>query len=373
VQRRLRLQVIDPLLAPILYPRTSLTSETPSDAKVKCLLADLAALHATAPDAKGFDTQSKHLRLLNQTPIPLMIPMAWEGYDFGNPLSQIRLHSWEWLWPLLRVEAQSSFIQSLWRDWVIHVAPGRGLAWEPYTTSRHLTVWCTAWHLIDGDQMLKGAILQNPAFLAEHLERDLDNNHLVANAKALAWVGMLFPDYPKAKQWQRIGLNLLRSALADQVRSDGGHIENSTSYHTAVLVYGLETALLCKVCGQHVPVQVIERLRKMTHFAESLLRPDGRLPLLNNSVEDEPLPWLPVCKLADRLTTAIEYGWTGNDNHKVTMEENGVFADSGYAVLKTRDNAEGTFLVFDCGDLGPDFCPGHGHADALSCGRRENH
>jgi len=38
--------------------------------------------------------------------------------------------------------------------------------------------------------------------------------------------------------------------------------------------------------------------------------------------------------------------------------------DTGYATI--RDNIARSFLIFDCGPLGPDYQPGHGHSDVLS-------
>ena len=43
-----------------------------------------------------------------------------------------------------------------------------------------------------------------------------------------------------------------------------------------------------------------------------------------------------------------------------------VLQDTGYAVLRSGLGATDTYVVFDGGDLGPEHCPGHGHADALS-------
>lgn len=41
-----------------------------------------------------------------------------------------------------------------------------------------------------------------------------------------------------------------------------------------------------------------------------------------------------------------------------------VFPDSGYAVIRNRESR--STLIFDCGPLGPDYQPGHGHCDLAS-------
>lgn len=202
---------------------------------------------------------------------------------------------------------------------------------------------------------MAGALAQHAAYVAAHLERDLDNNHLIANARALAWVGLMLPDLPHAARWRRLGTSVLWEALRDQVRDDGGHVENSTSYHVAVWLDALETALLCQARAVTVPDRVWDTVGRMADFAASLRRPDGALPLLNDSVKDEPLPLASVLGLA-RGTAADGPPAPGLQ----------AFADSGYVVWRSGPTAQDTYLVFDAGDMGPRHCPGHGHADALS-------
>ena len=41
-----------------------------------------------------------------------------------------------------------------------------------------------------------------------------------------------------------------------------------------------------------------------------------------------------------------------------------MFPDTGYGVIRSADSRSA--LIFDCGPLGPDYQPGHGHCDVLS-------
>jgi uncharacterized heparinase superfamily protein len=293
--------------------------------------------------------------------------MDWDTQPIDDPLWSFRLHSWEWAWPALGNLTRRESLLSLWHDWIDRVPVGRGLGWQPYPTSRRLVVWSAAWHLLDGDETLVAAIAQQTAYLADNLERDLDNNHLVANAKALAWVGLLFSDLHRATSWRGLGLDLLWDALDAQVRADGGHVENSTSYHLSVWLDGLETALLCRASDEPVPEEVWETLRRMGEFALALRRPDGRLPLLNDSVEGEPLPASALFDLASSVLDLPDLEWgAGRVDALEPAFNNKVFEESGYAVLRSGWGSDNTYLVFDAGDLGPRHCPGHGHADALS-------
>lgn len=367
LERAARLQVLDPTLGAYLYRSQSFDAEQTLESQQYELLKHLARLRLSSPVARKWNWQDETLTLLNQEPFSLKLPVNWRSALVDDPLWAFRLHSWEWAWPTLGDKSCRDKVFTLWQDWVNQVPIGRGPAWQPYPTSRRLTVWSAAWHLFNGESALAAAIAQHAAYLADHLERDLDNNHLIANAKALAWVGLLFPDVPQAQKWCETGLNLLWSALDAQVQDDGGHVENASSYHLAVWLDGLETAMLCKASGQPVPARVWDVLEKMGHYALALRRPDGRLPLLNDSIQDEPLPVETIFDLAAEAFDQSAFAWASEDT-KASDPTLGsqAFEDSGYAVLRSGVGSHDTYVIFDAGNLGPHHCPGHGHADALS-------
>jgi len=368
LERRLRLRLLDPCLAGRMYPRSAPARSCfePAPGAQRQLLGQLAALRAGSPLGRAWDRQRALLTLLNQQALPLAVPVSWMRSPIADPLWGFSLHSWEWAWPVLSDGRGAQEFLTLWRDWLDHVPVGRGVAWEPYPTSRRLAVWAAAWHVLGGDMLLLGAIAQHADYMLHHLERDLDNNHLVANARGLAWAGLLFSTLPRAERWRHVGLGVLWAALAAQVRSDGGHVENSASYHVAVWLDGLETALLAQASGHDVPQPVWECLARMASFAAALCRPDGRLPLLNDSSEDDPLP---ASAVLDLMSASVGRQFLPGGRVSGALREAAscdAFAESGYVVLRAGAGREATYLVFDAGDLGPAHCPGHGHADALS-------
>jgi uncharacterized heparinase superfamily protein len=370
LDRRLRLQLLNPHLAHRLYPWPVLQDShllAPFADGLLDQLKRLVCLRRLAASFQGWDQEQNTVRLLNQTPYPLRPPVDWLARPVDDPLWSFQLNSWDWAWPALVEPAGRQAVRSLWLDWLDQARIGHGVAWEPYPTSRRLIVWSLAWHMLGRDKRFAAAIAQQAAYLARHLERDLDNNHLVANAKALAWAGLLLPDLPGASIWRRQGLARLWDALQAQVREDGGHVENSTGYHLSVWLDGLETMLLCRACGGMVPDNVSRILVTMGEYALALRRPDGRLPLLNDSIEDEPLPATALFDLAAMAFNRADFAWAaGKKDANTTNRSSQMLADSGYAVLRSGSPPKETYLVFDFGNLGPDHCPGHGHADTLS-------
>ncbi|NKQ37596.1 MAG: hypothetical protein HF973_18525 [Chloroflexi bacterium] len=359
-RRRAQLRLINPYLADSLY-RVEANGRIPSSSEttpeLQEQLAWLAHLRQRSHLDAAWDVTAETIMLLNQAPVPLRPPVVWAAQPIADPLWSFQLHGWEWAWPKLIDPEAHTAVLNLWQDWLAQVPFGQTLAWEPYPTSRRLVVWAAACHLLPVGKALVTAVARHAAYLTHHLERDLDNNHLIANAKALAWAGLLLPHLPQAAVWGEMGLAWLWRSLQAQVRSDGGHVENSASYHLAVWLDGLETALLCQTIGVPVPPEITNLLYRMGMYALALRRPDGRLPLLNDSIQDEPLPLAAILELAARVLDKPEFSAPD------TLVQSQAFPDTGQVVF--RLGQEETYLLFDAGDIGPDHCPGHGHADTL--------
>lgn len=380
IRRRVRLKILNPRFAQRWYPPIDMDGQKAAllSGDALDLLRYILRLRGLAHVEEAWDQTLHTLTLLNQPPISLQHPVDWSARPTPDPLWAYELHGWEWAWPALTDEDAYPSLWPLMEDWVSQNPIGKGIAWEPYPTSRRLIVWSAAWTVMgqsaekQSKSDLAASILQQAAYLADHFEQDLDNNHLIANAKALAWVGLLLKGLPDAKRWRDLGLTMLWEALIAQVNEDGGHEENASGYHVAVWLDGLETAVLAQILGEPPPETAWTVLEKMGEFALALRRPDGRLPLLNDSNQDEPMPLQLVFALAADLfagdKTRNDFDWAaGREDARPPVLAAQGFADTGYAVLRVGKNpATETYLLFDAGNLGPQHCPGHGHADALS-------
>ena len=78
-------------------------------------------------------------------------------------------------------------------------------------------------------------------------------NHTIAEAAALVYAGVLFPEMPRAAQWQTSGLTLLESESSHQVLVDGGGREQGfCSLKFISDLYGLVRAIL-EVRRERIP------------------------------------------------------------------------------------------------------------------------
>ena len=125
--------------------------------------------------------------------------------------------------------------RALLERWVRENPPGMGVGWEPYPCSLRIVNWIK-WALAGGE--LGPALEQSLALQAEHLSRHVEHhlqgNHLLANAKGLAFAGLFFSG-AAAQRWLAAAVALLERQLPEQILADGGHCERSPMYHALVL------------------------------------------------------------------------------------------------------------------------------------------
>jgi len=250
-------------------------------------------------------------------------------------------------------------------DWCTQNTTGMEVGWEPYPLSLRIVNWLKflmrnaerAEALGEGktlEVLLAGLRIQALA-LEARLETHLLANHLMKNIKALMFAGALL-GAPESSRWWAKGERLLQRELAEQILADGGHFERSPMYHAEVLEDLLDIRTLASACGclMKCAPQLSACIAQMAAFLRRILHPDGEIPLFNDSA-------LEIARPAGQLLTL-----TGDSVAvpSIARPEVSILDDTGYAVI--RAPSSGGCLIFDCGPLGPDYQPGHGHSDVLS-------
>ena len=211
-----------------------------------------------------------------------------------------------------------------------------GDGWHPYTISLRIVNWCEAAIVfrreLDADaafaSRLYDSIASQAEFLSHHVENDVRGNHVLENARALVRASSFF----EGERWLRQGMKILEREIPEQVLADGGHFERAPGYHVRVMEVLADIAALVRA-----PF-IDDAVKRMRGFLEAIVPPNGRLPLLKDTVLSEPLPSPPQ---SSRWLEA-----------------------SGYAVM--RDDERGDHLIADYGYVCPDYLPAHAHADLFS-------
>jgi uncharacterized heparinase superfamily protein len=194
---------------------------------------------------------------------------------------------------------------------------------------------------------MRQSLAEQLRYLERHLELDIGGNHLVKNAKALLWGGRFFVG-PEADRWRSLGQSLLASELEEQVLADGMHYELSPSYHLQVFADFLECLPLLDGGAQET---LRAALGRMAHAVVDLTHPDGAPSLFNDGGLQ--MAYSP----AECLTVAQRMGIPTPAPRRCFA-----YREAGYFGLRSGND----YLLVDCGALGPDHLPAHGHGDALA-------
>lgn len=253
---------------------------------------------------------------------------------------------------------------SLIDQWVSANPPSQGTGWEPYPVSLRIVNWIK-W-------ALSGYSLPEPArhslavqarWLMRRLEVHLLGNHLFANAKALVFAGSFF-EGSEADRWRRRGLVILDREVPEQILADGGHFERSTLYHALALEDMLD---LCNLAGAYPDVEDLgsrlaawkSRIPDMQTWLLAMSHPDGRVSFFNDAAFGIAPDNGELLEYSERLGFAGRRE-PGAESLEIQGERLGA---SGYVAVAMGENHK---AMLDVAPVGPDYLPGHAHADTLS-------
>ncbi len=279
-------------------------------------------------------------------------PPAW---DRATPsrLWEYNLHYFDWIWALDYHAARESVA-----DWITRIQPcEKHTGWESYPVSLRLMNWSGFFfqqHLVATESdseflnTLWRSLHRQAEWISQRLETHLAGNHLLENAAALAWIGTCF-NGTKALTWRNLGVALLKKELPEQLPADGMHFERSPMYHlrATYLLQELEN-----LGDEDLQTLVMPYLARARNALRKLIHPDTQIALLNDSA-------VGVYDLHSGLDGETV------EEEACRKQEIGCWSLPNAGYYGWRDT-NGNYLVCDAGAIGPDYIPGHAHADILS-------
>lgn len=247
--------------------------------------------------------------------------------------------------------------------WIAQNRPVSGAGWDAYPTSLRIVNWI-AWDLTAGllPDEARRSLSNQAEWLSQNLETHLLGNHLFANLKALVFAGCYF-DGATADLWMDVALGRLERELGEQVLPDGGNFELSPMYHSIFLADLIDLVNLSNVFPGRVPDGLVEQLRetaaRMLGWLAAMTHPDGEIALFN----DAALGVAPNLAQLEAYAASNGIKRTAVGERLVGAEVEALhLVESGYVRLETKD----AVAICDIARIGPDYLPGHAHADTLS-------
>lgn len=254
--------------------------------------------------------------------------------------------------------------RSLWHrqlidHWIGLNPPGKGTGWEPYPVSLRIVnwiKWALAGNSLGADAL--ASLANQVRWLSRRLEWHLLGNHLFANAKALVYAGLFF-EGPEPERWLRLGLRIIERELPEQILPDGGQFERSPMYHALAFEDILDLINIMRLYPSAQDLDAAKQLAAweaeipaMQRWLSAMSHPDGEISFFNDAA-------IGIAPSPDELVAyARRLGFDLQFKHPNTtwLKESGyVRFDRGVAAL-----------ICDMAPVGPDYLPGHAHADTLS-------
>lgn len=242
------------------------------------------------------------------------------------------------------------------RKWIEENPPCVGNGWEPYPISLRLVNW-VKWCSLGKDipPNVLYSILQQALILNQQLEYHILGNHLFANAKALTFVGAYLKG-EESKELLDKGVHLINSELNEQFLPDGGHFELSPMYHEILIWDLLELIDLAGTSQNEILLKCMPNWIRIAKLAlswlSSMIHEDGEVSFFNDSAIGIAKKPEQIYSYANKLGIKFDI----NSNQLITHKY------SGYS----RVSFSNYLLIFDHANVGPDYLPGHAHADTLS-------
>ena len=258
-------------------------------------------------------------------------------------------------------ESRIAWHRNLIDLWISQNPPTSGNGWEPYPTSLRIVNWVKWAH---SGQVLTSDAEESLAvqvrWLGKRLEWHLLGNHLFSNAKALVHAGLFFRG-PEADRWLEQGLKIIAREVPKQILQDGGQFERTPMYHALALEDMLD---LVNIAAAH-PAEFalahrVKQLERWRQIIPGMLRwlivtshPDGHISLFNDAAFGIAPENAELFDYAARL--GFEMPTLGGDG----------IVDLPVSGLCRLAYGPALVLV-DLAPIGPDYLPGHAHADTLS-------
>jgi uncharacterized heparinase superfamily protein len=319
-------------------------------------------------------------------------PIDWTARG-ASQLWRYHLHYFEYLSDLL-IADRLPVASSLMMDWIARVpmadASARD-AWHPYVVSVRLVNWMLVLATAPAEFQVPDAVVNSlriqTVFVRRNLERDVGGNHLLKNLQALAIAGC-FWEGESARELREQFTTAFVRALEAQLRTDGGHYEQSPMYHAQVLGDAIELALaLRRIGGCNLYLEAL--VERMADFLPCVVHPDGQLAQFGDTaagMTPEPQALLAAvdvlsgrpCSrnlaprhalLSSNLAEAHEIEAPpvpSSGRRTATANRNPDTWDSGASgfVSLVTGNGQG-FLIADAGPVCPDDLPAHAHSDVF--------
>ena len=203
------------------------------------------------------------------------------------------------------------------------------------------------------------SINDHAEFLLAHPK---SGNWLLMETNGVLTCGLVFPEFKRAQDWVKIAIDKFEAEMQRQVHPDGAQIEYSTSYQF-VCIHNFEAVLdkTDRASGQNFSQAYRDRLISMYEHVMYFMRPDGKLPMLNDA--DQHAIFQQLIRAGEKFNRpdflyVATHGKQGTPPAYLSHR----FPYAKRAIMRSGWNEQAFYAMFEAAPFGY----GHQHEDALT-------
>ena len=331
----------------------------------------------------------------------------WNNLPLGpgrDTVNQHKAHHFLFAVQLARAQAygaqSTDALRSILDSWITATdgRPGAPAYSSPLVAVHRAVALTWTWAFLGGscepdpelELTLFRIILADARFVHARLGKSAPNNHLLADAFLMFYLGILYPELREAETWRRDGETLFLRELRRQIYDDGTSFEHSVHYHELACEMATAIVLLAKRNAVELEPWVEQRLARMLRFQALLGGPQARSVAIGDSIETHLFPLdsfdrVGAASHREVLRTLFDAsvppssqdapgqeraawllgGRLASAGPAIGDSDPAAFPDGGFVVLP--DSRVDGCLVFRTGPTpGRLYSAGHMHADLLS-------
>ncbi len=299
----------------------------------------------------GITTDYQFFRFLSE--LNNIVETGWDNPGISK-LWRYNLHYFEYLLQNNSDENHLVSQSKIIENWIDSNHFGSGTGWEPYPTSLRIINWIK-WHWETNllSERAKISLWNQIRYLESRPEYHLLGNHLFINAKALFYACAFFKLQEETRIY-KTAISIINEEINEQFLEDGAHFELSPMYHSLAMEDLLDLISISDQLPPDFPrEEIIKKIEKGMQWLKTMSYDNEELAHFNDCANGI----APTFKELDNFGKRLGLNWSLNLDIKFNFLE-----QSGFSVFKD----ENIHLIADIGNIGPDYLPGHAHADSLS-------
>lgn len=233
-----------------------------------------------------------------------------------------------------------------------------GWSWRPLDVAARMYDQCA---LLEYYQQSESITAEWLATVYYHLDEQINHivknysttsNHLITQAQAVTYAGVLFPELKNSASWVDSGSGVLNREVTAQYFPDGWLMDGDLHYHISSIEDFRSAMLLAQVNNQsdRFPASYVEAMRNMTDVVMNMIYPDYTVPNMADTRRNTWTKSVLTRNLNNYYNLFPENQqmlWMATSGAQGTMPDTKVktFPDGGYYVMRTGWTMDNMMMV----------------------------